>query len=260
MANSEEHSTLYKIALVLEYDGTRYAGFQLQPRHPTVQGALEQALARLTQEVIRVHPASRTDAGAHAWGQVIAFQSRAARSLDSYVRGLNFHLPPDIRVQAAYQVPLAFDPKRDAYAREYHYRVLRRAAPSALLRWHAYHVAFALDLEAMRAAAGSLPGSRDFAPFSGLDKWSTIRRLDRIDVTEEGDLVTIELEGSAFLPQQVRRTAGALLQVGMKRLAVEKFVKLAHSGQRSVLGPTLPAHGLHLIRVGYADFPPRPEG
>ena len=257
MEPQETFRTLHKIALLLEYEGTRYAGFQLQPRHPTIQGELERALALLTEEVVRVHPASRTDAGAHAWGQVVAFLTRATHPPDTFVRGTNFYLPPDIRVQAAYVVPDSFDPRRDAYSREYHYRILRRPVPSALLRRHVHHVARALDLRAMREAAESLSGVRDFAPFSSEPQSaSTVRRLDRLEIVENGDLLTMEMEGNAFLPQQVRRTAGALLQVGMGRLGVKEFQRMADSGRRGAAGPTLPASGLYLARVRYPSFPP----
>ncbi len=257
MEPTSSNGTFYKIALVVEYEGTRYAGFQLQPQRPTVQGELESALGRMTQEAVRVQPASRTDAGTHAWGQVVAFQTRAPRPVEAFVRGTNAYLPPDIRVQRAYRVPVGFDPRRDAYAREYHYRILRRASPSALLRQYAHHIPSFLNVEAMRQAAQGLPGARDWASFtSPAGGASTIRRLDRVEVTTKGEMVTIEMEGNAFLPQQVRRTAGALVQVGLGRLRVEELQQLVESPQPGAARPTLPAHGLYLMRVRYHGFPP----
>jgi tRNA pseudouridine38-40 synthase len=251
-------STLYKIALLLEYEGTNYAGFQIQPHQPTIQGELERALARLTGEAVRVFPASRTDAGTHAWGQVISFSTEKPHSLEAFVRGVNFYLPSDIRVQVSYWVASSFDPRRDAYAREYHYRMLRRPAPSALLKRYVHHVSRHLDLEGMRECANWLIGRRDFAPFSSEQRnVSTIRELNRLDLVENGDFLTMEVEGSAFLAQQIRRTAGALLEVGMGRLEVKAFQQMADSGQRGIAGPTLPANGLYLVKVLYKDFPPR---
>ena len=246
-----------KLALVLEYEGTQYAGFQLQPHQPTIQGELERALALLTGAATRVYAASRTDAGAHAWGQVVAFWTRAPHPPETFVQGLNFYLPTDIRVRAAYRVPDAFDPRRDATAREYHYQILQRRAPSALLRRHAYYIARPLDLEAMQEAARLLPGVRDFAPFSGnVEGRGTVRRLDRLEIKACGELVILEMEGNAFLPQQIRRMAGALVEVGTGKLTLEGFQALAESHRRGVAGLTLPARGLYLVRVRYPDFPP----
>jgi tRNA pseudouridine38-40 synthase len=219
---------------------------------------LERALARLTGEVIRVFPASRTDAGTHAWGQVISFSTKKPRSLEAFVRGVNFYLPSDIRVQASYCVDISFDPRRDAYGREYHYHMLRRLAPSALLQRYVHQVAKHLDLQAMRECAKWLVGKRDFAPFSSERRnVSTIRQIDRLDLVENGDFLTMEVEGNAFLKQQIRRIAGALLEVGLGRLEVKRFQEMADSGQRGIAGPTLPANGLYLVKVLYKDFPPR---
>jgi len=249
-----------KLALVVEYEGTEYSGFQLQPNAVTIQGELETALTLLTSEKPRVYAASRTDAGAHARGQVVVFWTSSSHPTSAFLHGLNFYLPKDIRVQAAYMVPDAFDPRRDATVREYHYHILHGLAPSALQRRQVHQISNTLSPNLMRNAAAFLLGIRDFAPFAGnVGGRSTIRRLDRLDITEYGGLVTLEIVGNAFLPQQIRRMAGALVEVGSGRLHPLELHAIAnnHGGGRA--GPVLPAKGLCLMQVKYPNFPPCPK-
>lgn len=246
-----------KLALVLEYDGTRYHGFQLQANAPTVQGQVEEAIRRFTGQKVRVKGASRTDAGAHATGQVVTVATEAPYPPETWVRALNALLPEDIKVRAAYHVPLSFDARRHATSRTYRYLILNRPTPSPLRRWTTHWVPGWLDVEAMAKAARHLMGTRDFARFTvpSYHK-STVRRLDRWDVWREEDLVVQELEANAFLPQQVRRMAAMLVEVGRGRLPESALLDFAEGRWNLPAPPILPAQGLCLVRVNYPDFPP----
>lgn len=222
---------------------------------------MERALEKLTGEHIKIRAASRTDAGAHALGQVAAFQTHGGYPPETFLRGLNFYLPADIRVQAAYEVPSGFHPRRHALRREYWYLLITSASPSALWRAFSHHVPRPLDVDAMGQAAQALVGTHDFAPFcGGLERpgASTVRHLYRAELVPKGEgrLLAVVMEGNAFLPQQVRRTAGALVEVGLGNMGVGEFGQMARSGQPGAAGPTLPARGLFLVRVSYAHFPP----
>ncbi len=251
---------LKKIALVIEYEGTRYHGFQLQGQSPTVQQALEEAVHRFTSERLRIMCASRTDAGVHALGQVVSFRTRAPYPAASFLGALNHFLPEDIGVRETYEIPMAFDVRKAATAREYRYLVLNRATPSPLLRRWTFRVSQPLDVVEMQRAAGCLVGERDFAPFAGSltpKTANTCKRLTRADVSRCGDRIAFRMAANSFLHQQVRRMAGALVEVGLGRMSVSRFEEQAACRQRGVAGPTLPAHGLTLTAVRYEDFPPR---
>jgi tRNA pseudouridine38-40 synthase len=254
---------LKKIALVIEYEGTRYYGFQIQAQPLTVQEELEKAVASLTGRRVPVRCASRTDAGVHAKAQVVSFRTLANLPLEAFVKGLNHYLPEDIKVTAAYAIPSGFDVRTAAIGREYEYLVLNRSAPSPLLRARAFHVHRPLSLAAMRRGATVLLSLRDFAPFAGsaLPKGaSTRRRLTKLTVARKGDLVTFTIAGNSFLHQQVRRMVGALLDLGMGKTALEQFERVARHGTRGQAGPTLPPHGLYLTKVNYTQFPPGNKG
>ena len=249
-----------KLVLIVEYEGSQYHGFQLQASGRTVQGELERALERLLGALTRVKGASRTDAGAHARGQVVAFETGASYPKEVYVRALNYYLPEDIRVREAHRVPLDFDPRRHATSRVYEYRILNAATPSALLHRFVHWVSEPLDHQKMNAASQVLVGVHDFAAFTvpeALSK-STVRRVFQWSVVGEGDLVVMKTEANAYLFQQIRRTAGALVKVGTEESTVEEFEKVLQEKRCGAAGPLLPAKGLFLMRVNYPSFPPAP--
>lgn len=250
-----------RIALVLEFEGTRYVGFQLQANLPTIQGALESAIERLTGSSSRVYGAGRTDAGVHAAGQVACFDTESPLPVERIVGGLNHHLAEDIAVRAAYDVDADFDPRRHATSRVYRYTMLEARPRSPLRSRTTHHVGRRLDIAAMNTALASLEGQRDFVPFCGnLPGGSTIRHMYRTQVwRQEGDEVCLEVEANAFMHQQVRRIAGAVLDVGLGKMTVEAFMELADSGVHGAACHVLPARGLCLQRVWYKDFPPRAE-
>ncbi|MBI4310430.1 MAG: tRNA pseudouridine(38-40) synthase TruA [Chloroflexi bacterium] len=250
-----------KIALVVEYDGTAYAGFQLQRNAPSIQGELEKAVTLLTQQQSRVQGAGRTDAGVHAKGQVVAFGTHSGIPCESVVTGLNHFLPKDIAVQQAYDMPVRFDPRRHARSRRYRYMLLCRGMPGPLDERYAFRVSEPLDERAMSAALGMVRGTHDFAALAsspGPGK-ATIREVYDASLSREGEHIHIEVEANAFLPHQMRRMAGMIVSVGAGRLTLEGVGALLEGNTESEFmkfAPTLPPQGLCLIKVTYKDFPP----
>ena len=192
-------------------------------------------------------------------GQVVAFDTTSELSLEQFRRGLNHFLPDDIAVREAQEVDPTFDPRRNAISRVYWYTILRSGNRSPLLRRTAYRVEAPLDPMAMREALGYLEGVRDFAPFCGIlgPAKSTVRQLFRTAVCEDGEMVRIELEGTAFLPQQVRRMVGTALQVGLRKQSLDQFKMLADSGVHGAAHRVLPPQGLCLKEVKYKTFSSR---
>jgi len=250
-----------RVALVLEYDGTRYSGFQYQANAPSVQGEIEDALMRFTGHWTRVRSASRTDAGVHARGQVVTCDTVAAYPPEVFRRALNAALPADIAVREAYRVKEKFDPRRHALHRFYRYTILNQRNPSPLTRHLVYHVPGPLDAVAMERAAQSLVGRHDFRAFSGpiSGNGGTVREVFHAGVQREGDLLYLDMVANSFLPHQVRRTGGALVRVGRGVLAEEEFKAFIDLKSSKDAGPALPSHGLCLVKVTYADFPPKDE-
>ena len=239
----------------MEYDGTKYHGSQYQANALTIQGEIEHALYKLAGEKIRIATASRTDAGVHAKGQVVSFKTKPAFPTQTWIKALNFYLPLDIAVKAAYEVDNGFDVRRDALSREYRYYILNSFTRSPLMQGFAYFVPQPLDIEAMNRACQVLPGEHDFAPFSSVVSGRTIREVYKAEVDKKEDLVRFDIVASSFLPHQVRNTIGGLIEVGLGKMEVETFWELARSGKAGAIGPTAPAHGLYLMKVNYANFP-----
>ena len=243
-----------RLALVLEYDGARYGGSQYQKNAPSIQGELEAALNKLTGENLRTAFAGRTDAGVHARGQVASFVTASRHPPEVFVRGLNHWLPADIAVQMALDVPLDFDVRRRARSREYRYLVLNSPVRSPLLRGFTWQVAARLDVEAMREAASVLVGRHDFAAFAGPVAGGSVRSLHRCELEARGALVVAYLEADAFLPHQVRRTVGMLVQVGLGRRSAADVLALLREPRRGVGGPAAPPEGLCLMKVSYSGL------
>jgi tRNA pseudouridine38-40 synthase len=241
--------------LVLEYDGTDFAGWQSQAQgERTVQATLVAALAEFTTGPVRVAGAGRTDAGVHAEGQVAAATLDTRLDAATLLRALNAKLPDDLAVVAVAPAPDGFDPRREARGKLYRYAVWNGTEPSPLRRRRWHHVREPLDVPAMRSAAADLVGRRDFASFQGAGSsaTSTVRTLTRAAV--EGGArgeVRFELEGDGFLRHMVRNAVGTLLEVGLGRRDPGSLPALLAARDRSRAGPTAPACGLTLVRVDY---------
>lgn len=246
---------LRKIAFTLEYDGTRYNGFQSQPDHLTIQDVVEEAIGRLVQKESRLHAASRTDAGVHAQGQVASIWVNPSFSPERIVPGLNHFLPNDIGIQRAWDICADFDVRRQAVWREYRYQILMQATPSPLFERHAFRLKHSLDIERMQKAAQSVSGLRDWAPFGPPQPpgVNTVRWMDRVEITEKSNTIVLKVVGNSFLRQQVRRMAGALVEVGLGKRTTEGFNHLIEHGSPGEAGWTLPARGLCLQKVYYRN-------
>ena len=230
----------------------------MQRNAPTIQGELEKAIMKLTGEKIRVRGASRTDSGAHAKGQVVDFLTHTNLAESRFIDALNWHLPVDIKVRGASVVPLGFNSRKDADSRTYKYVLLNSRWPSPLVRTFTHWVPVPLSISTMVEAAEYLVGTHDFSVFtvSLPPRRSPVRRVARWDVRQEGEFVTIEAQANGFLPHQVRKTNGALVQIGLGKTPPE-VIKQAVDGTISELKrcPHLPAKGLCLEKVDYSQYP-----
>lgn len=251
--------TTTKIMLVVEYNGARYHGFQLQADLPTIQEEIENALWKLTGERIRVVAAGRTDAGVHAQGQVVSFMTRSSLSPHTFINGLNYYLPRDIAVKAARSVDDSFSARRNALSREYTYRILNSSLRSPLCDGFSHLVAGHLDIEAMNQACQALIGKHDFASFASCidGEIKTVRNVHKAEVRKKGKLVIFNMVANSFLPHQVRNTAGSLIRIGLGKMTLNEFHAIIKTGRPGLAGPTVPACGLFLMRVNY---PYHPEG
>ena len=240
-----------RIALVLEYDGSGYGGSQLQSNAPSIQGELEKALQQFTGEQLRATFAGRTDAGVHARGQVAAINTTSALETNTFVQGLNAWLPDDIAVRHATDVDKRFNPRRDAAHRTYRYTIYNAQVRSPLWHSRAWRFPQPLDVPMMQRAADALVGTHDFAAFSRREGVPTVRCVSRCRVERDGALVTVEMQANAFLRQQVRRTAGALAQVGAGLLSLHNFRAMLKRAEPCTAEPVAPPHGLCLVEVAY---------
>jgi len=240
-----------KIKLTLEYDGTAYAGWQIQPEAPTIQGVIEEALATILHEPTRLHGAGRTDAGVHAAGQVAHFETTSAMPPEAFERALNSLLPDDIRVITAEEAPPEFHARYSARSRTYRYAVT--FADSVFTRRHAYYFPGPLEAEAMRAAAAPLVGEHDFAAFGNAsdDVDTTVREITDLRVEATLDGLEFYVTANAFLYKMVRNIVAALLRVGSGEFARAEVGRLLEAKDRAALGPPVPARGLTLLRVSY---------
>ncbi len=243
------------IKLILEYDGTNYHGWQSQTGSgsATVQETLEQALRQVTKEDSRTIASGRTDAGVHALGQVVNFQTESSLPVEAWGPSLNHLLPDDVRVLASEEVPSEFHARYSALGKVYNYRILNRRPPSAVYRHYAWHVNLPLDLENMRRASTGLAGKHDFSAFrgSGCTAKSPVRTIKRAEIGQEGDFINLRLEADSFLQYMVRNITGTLVEVGLGRFRPEEMKEILLSCDRRRAGRTAPPHGLFLVSVHY---------
>ena len=246
-----------RIHLIIEYDGTGYAGWQRQSNALAVQQVLEERLERLTGERVVVHGASRTDAGVHALGQSAHFDTESRIPGEKFSYALNALLPRDIRVRASADAPDGFHARFSSRGKRYRYLFYDAPHAGALNRNTHAHSIYRLDDALMRREAAALVGTHDFAAFaaSGSAVKDTVRTIWRADVTRDGDVVMLMIAGSGFLYNMVRLIAGTLMGVGAGKLEPGALRRAIETGDRLDLGVTAPAHGLTLMEVYY-----RPQG
>jgi tRNA pseudouridine38-40 synthase len=252
-----------RIALGIEYLGSRYAGWQFQQHALSVQQVVEEALSRVADHPLRVHCAGRTDAGVHALAQVVHFETAAQRPLRAWTLGVNAHLPDDVSIRWAQPVRPDFHARFSAQARHYRYLIIRRPVRTALWHQRALWTHRALEVARMQGAAQALIGRHDFTSFRalGCQAKSPVRTLHRLELLERGPLLELRVCADGFLHHMVRNIVGVLLAIGRGEAAVNWTTELLALRDRSRGGVTAPAHGLYLTQVDYsaADGIPTPD-
>lgn len=197
---------------------------------------------------------SRTDAGVHAKGQVVSFRTRSPLPPQTFVNGLNYYLPRDIAIKAAYRVDDSFNVRRDASSREYNYYILNSLTRSPIREGFSYRVGGHLDIEAMNQACQALIGKHDFISFAssmGIGTKSTVRRVYQAEMEKDRELVVFNMVASSFLTHQVRNTVGTLIRVGLGRMRVDEFCSIIEMRKPGLVGSAAPARGLCLMQVNY---------
>lgn len=242
-----------RLAIGIEYDGTRYCGWQRQDHALSVQAVLEEALSRVADEPVAVGAAGRTDAGVHARGQVAHFDTAAIREPRAWLLGTNSNLPPDVSIGWVVPVAEDFDARYSAVARTYEYLILNRTARSALHRHRAWWVHGPLDVGAMQAAAPLVLGEHDFTSFRAAQcqARSPRRDLQRLDVERDGGFIRVTCRANAFLHHMVRNLVGSLVRIGRGEERPDWLREVLERRDRRAAGMTAAACGLYLARVDY---------
>ena len=245
------------LKLTLAYDGTDFAGWQVQPKASTVQGTLSSAIGRITGEKVMPQGSGRTDAGVHALGQIATVQIECVIPAANFVVALNDILPASIRVLAAEEVLEDFHPRKSARAKTYRYRIYREAICPPFLARYVWHYPYPLDEGAMREAAPLVEGEHDFTSFAaadperGRESASNVRRIFSSQWRREGSELIYEVRGSGFLHHMVRNLVGTFLLVGKGTLKAADVTTILNARDRSAAGATAPPGGLYLVNVEY---------
>ncbi|MDF2907933.1 MAG: tRNA pseudouridine synthase [Herbinix sp.] len=242
-----------RIKLVIAYDGTGYCGWQLQPGQPTIEAELNKALSELLKEDITVIGASRTDSGVHALGNVAIFDTESAIPAEKICFALNVRLPEDIRVQSSSEVAPDWHPRRTVSRKTYEYRILSRKIAIPTQRLYSTFIYYDLDLNRMKEAASYLIGEHDFKSFCSVktQAMDTVRTIYQLDVSKNGDNITIIVTGSGFLYNMVRIIAGTLIEIGRGAYPPERMREMLDGRDRGLAGPTALPEGLTLVGIEY---------
>lgn len=246
-----------KFKLTIAYDGTHYAGWQIQKIGLGVQQRVEEAFQKIFPSVKRVHSSSRTDTGVHALGMIVHVEIPKEEFNMPVAKlgiAINAHLPEDIRVMAAVRCPQSFHARFHASGKQYRYYVWNHFAMNPLLRTQAWQVGRPLNLKVMRDAAKLIIGKHDFKSFAANRNYemeSTVRTIHRVDIQKRGNLITVIIEGDGFLYKMCRGIVGTLVYVGQGKIAVRDVKEILAAKDRSAAGMTAPAHGLVLWKVFY---------
>jgi tRNA pseudouridine38-40 synthase len=246
--------SMRNIKLLIEYDGTNYQGWQVQPKGPTIQGMLEEKLGLITGQPVQLFGSGRTDSGVHALGQIAHFKTQSRMDIRTIQRALNSLLPPDIVIQKVDEVDEGFHARKHSKSKVYEYRILNRNLRSVFHHRYVWHIPPKLNLTEMKKATQSLVGEHDFSSFRsvGTPARTAVRRVSRAEWKRGRDgLIRFEIEANGFLKQMVRAIVGTLVEVGKGRTKASDFRKIMNSRERKEAGPTAPAQGLFLKEVKY---------
>jgi len=242
------------LKLTIAYDGTRYAGWQVQGRGRTVQGTLERACRTVLREPVKVVASGRTDAGVHAEAQVAHLRTRATLSTERLLRSVNALLPPDLAVTRIEEAPRTFHARFDAIGKRYRYRIFTGKAVPPFVRPYVHHVRAPLNVALMRNEVKALRGRHNFRAFARAESARarrTARSITSVALRQRGAELQFEIEGNGFLHTMVRSIAGTLIDVGRGRLPPGTVRRLLKSGARRLAGTTAPSKGLALVSVDY---------
>ena len=243
-----------RVALGIEYDGSEYYGFQKQKStEQTIQGNLENSISKVANHSIKTFCSGRTDAGVHAFMQVVHFDTESRRSTREWVRGINSYLPHDIKVLWSKELDETFHARYSATHRSYLYRILNNQTPSALWSKRSLFVPQKLDIRAMRAASKYLIGEHDFSSFrgSGCQSNSPVRTIEEIKITNKNNFITFELRANAFLLHMVRIIIGTLLMVGKREIKPVEMKNILNEKDRRISGKTVSSSGLYFLGPKY---------
>ena len=243
-----------RVALGIEYDGSEYYGFQKQKStEQTIQGNLENSISKVANHSIKTFCSGRTDAGVHAFMQVVHFDTESRRSTREWVRGINSYLPHDIKVLWSKELDETFHARYSAIHRSYLYRILNNQTPSALWSKRSLFVPQKLDIRAMRAASKYLIGEHDFSSFrgSGCQSNSPVRSIEDIKITKKNNFITFELRANAFLLHMVRIIIGTLLMVGKREIKPVEMKNILNEKDRRISGKTVSSSGLYFLGPKY---------
>lgn len=241
------------IHIIIEYDGTNYCGWQTQKDRPSIEQKISEAIEIVTKEKSEVIGSGRTDAGVHALGQSANFLTNTSIPIERIPLALNTKLPKDIRVKKAYERDINFHSRHCAKRRVYNYKIINNLTGTALAWNKLYHVRDSLDLDKMKKASQYLIGTHDFTSFCSAQctSPSKVRTMYDISIEKHDDIIDIYVEGSGFLYNMVRIIAGTLIDVGKGKIDCLKISEILEGRDRSLAGPTAPAHGLYLKKVIY---------
>jgi len=240
--------------ITIEYDGSRYHGWQRQKSDHSIQAEIEMALEKMTSAKVTLIGSGRTDAGVHAAGQVANFKCDTRLAPAAFLSGLNSLLPDDIIIKDCERVATDFHARYDARSKLYHYKILNRSIPAAIGRQYIWHIRKPLDREKMGAAMAHIIGRHDFKAFegSGSPRQDTTREVFAAKLIEEpGGMLIFEIEAEGFLRYMVRNIVGTLVDVGLGKITAADFKRILDSRDRAQAGVTAPARGLTLVKVSY---------
>lgn len=248
------------LKLVIEYDGTRYAGWQIQPNGVAVQQVIESALANVLGNPVRLRSSGRTDAGVHALGMVAMCTTNSTIPVRGIQASVNKLLPDDIVVQSISEIDREFNPIKEARRKQYQYTIYNGLIRSPLMRHFSWHVREKLDISAMRRASAFFVGEHDFGAFraSNSDAKTSVRTIMSVQIQAQNNIIQIDIVGSGFLKNMVRIMTGTLVDIGRGHYSPEHILALLENKDRKKAGVTAPACGLCLLRVDYDEsiFPP----